>query len=258
MLQLDPKFQQLMESLKNVNSIEELANVDMNLSPINPLKNANNVNRIKVAPSILSANFMNLEHDIKSIVECGCDMIHIDVMDGHFVPNMTFGPCVLEGLRNITDIQLDIHLMVKNASFFIDIYKDLKPKYISVHIEEEKHLHRVVQKIRQLGISPAIALNPHTSIESLKYIIEEIDMVLIMSVNPGFGNQSFIESSMQKIYDLKLFINKYNPRCLIEVDGGVNSENIILLKDVGVNIVVSGNYIFKSQNRKEAIRSLQI
>ncbi|RDU71033.1 ribulose-phosphate 3-epimerase [Helicobacter aurati] len=211
-----------------------------------------------VAPSLLAANFLRLEEEIKSVVEAGCDLLHVDVMDGHFVPNLTIGPCVLMEIPRLFNIPLDIHLMVENADTFIDLYAPLRPHFISVHVESERHLCRIIQKIRSYNISPAVALNPHTDPQTLKYILNDIDMVLVMSVNPGFGGQSFIESSIEKIVDLKELIIMKNANCLIEVDGGVNNHNIAMLKNVGVDIVVGGSYIFGHRDRKEAITSLKI
>lgn len=211
-----------------------------------------------VAPSILSADFGNLEQEIKAICEAGCDLVHVDVMDGHFVPNLTIGPVVVSAIAACATKPLDIHLMVENNTFFVELFAPLKPEYISFHIEEEKHPHRLIQKIRSLGIKPAIVLNPHTPPESIEYLLQDLDMVLLMSVNPGFGGQSFIESVIPKAAKLNEMRNKINPNCLIEVDGGVNDKNIQSLKDVGVDIVVAGNYVFKHASKKEAIASLKV
>ncbi|MCI2235610.1 MULTISPECIES: ribulose-phosphate 3-epimerase [Helicobacter] len=209
-----------------------------------------------VAPSILSADFGKLNDEIKAICEAGCDFIHIDVMDGHFVPNLTMGPMIVDSVAKIATKPLDIHLMVQNNSFFVDLFAPLKPKYLSFHIEEEKHANRLVQKIRDYGISPAIVLNPHTTLESIDYLLEYVDMVLLMSVNPGFGGQKFIPNVLEKIKCLKDKIEMKNPRCLIEVDGGVSDQNIADLKDSGVDIVVAGSYIFNG-NYKERIDLLR-
>ena len=211
-----------------------------------------------VAPSILSADFGNLEKEIKSICEAGCDLVHVDVMDGHFVPNLTIGPVVVEPVSKVSSKPLDIHLMVENNNFFVDLFAPLKPKYLSFHIESEKHPHRLIQKIRGLGISPAITLNPHTKVEDIEYLIEDLDMVLLMSVNPGFGGQKFIPSVIEKVKKLKELINKKNPNCLIEVDGGVSDKNIKDLKDAGVDIVVAGSFVFGSSDYKKAIDSLKV
>jgi ribulose-phosphate 3-epimerase len=211
-----------------------------------------------VAPSILSANFGKLDEDIEAICDGGCDLIHVDVMDGHFVPNMTIGPVVVNSVAKIATKPLDIHLMVEDNNFFIDLYSSLKPKYISFHIESEKHPHRIIQKLRALGIKPAIVLNPHTTPESIEYLLEDLDMVLLMSVNPGFGGQNFIPSVIKKAKKLKELINKINPNCLIEVDGGVNDKNIQDLKEAGVDIVVAGSYVYGSSDYSKAIKSLQI
>jgi len=213
---------------------------------------------VKVAPSVLSADFGNLQRDVEEICKGGCDFVHVDVMDGHFVPNLTIGPVVVSAIAKAATKPLDIHLMVENNTFFVELFAPLKPEYISFHIEEEKHPHRLIQKIRSLGIKPAIVLNPHTPPESVEYLLADLDMVLLMSVNPGFGGQSFIDSVLAKASKLNEMRNKINPNCLIEVDGGVSDKNIEALKNVGVDVVVAGSYVFKHEDREKAIKSLQI
>jgi len=213
---------------------------------------------MQVAPSILSADFGNLSAEVKAICDGGCDLVHVDVMDGHFVPNLTIGPVVVSAVAKAASKPLDVHLMVENNSFFVDLFAPLNPKYISFHYEEEKHPHRLIQKIRSLGISPAIVLNPHTDPELLEYIIEDLDMVLLMSVNPGFGGQKFIPSVIERAKKLKALIARKNPDCLIEVDGGVNDENVHALKEAGVDIVVAGSYVYNSDDYAARIKSLQI
>jgi len=211
-----------------------------------------------VAPSILSADFGRLAEDVKAICDDGCDLVHVDVMDGHFVPNLTIGSVVVSSVANVATKPLDIHLMVENNSFFVDLFAPLKPKYISFHIEEEKHPHRLIQKIRSLGIKPAIVLNPHTPPSCVEYLLQDLDMVLLMSVNPGFGGQKFIDSVISKAKELKKLINKHNPNCLIEVDGGVNDKNVSLLKEAGVDVVVAGSYVYKHPTSiQAAIESLK-
>jgi len=211
-----------------------------------------------VAPSILSADFGILNEEIKAICDGGCDLIHVDVMDGHFVPNMTIGPVVVKSVAKIATKPLDVHLMVEDNNFFIDLFAPLKPEYISFHIESEKHPHRIIQKLRSLDIKPAIVLNPHFNPDSIEYLIEDLDMVLLMSVNPGFGGQKFISSVVEKAKKLKELINKRNPACLIQVDGGVNNKNIQELKDAGVDVVVAGSYVYGADNYADAIKSLKI
>lgn len=211
-----------------------------------------------VAPSILSCDFGRINEEITAICEAGCDLVHVDVMDGHFVPNLTIGPVVVSAVAKVATKPLDIHLMVENNTFFVDLFAPLKPKYLSFHIEEEKHPHRLIQKIRDYGISPAIVLNPHTPPSSIEYLLEDLDMVLLMSVNPGFGGQKFIPSVLEKASRLKEMIEKRNTKTLIEVDGGVNNQNIQALADAGVDIVVAGNYVFGSADYKSAIDSLKV
>jgi len=213
---------------------------------------------MQVAPSILSADFGILNDEIKAICDGGCDLVHVDVMDGHFVPNLTIGPVVVSAVAKIATKPLDIHLMVENNSFFVDLFAPLKPEYISFHMEEEKHPHRLIQKIRAYGIKPAVVLNPHSRPEDIEYLLEDLDMVLLMSVNPGFGGQKFIENVVPKAKKLKELINKINPNCLIEVDGGVNNKNINELKDAGVDVVVAGSYVYGADDYGQAIKSLQV
>ena len=211
-----------------------------------------------VAPSMLSANFGELAKEIKAVCEAGADLIHIDVMDGHFVPNLTIGPLVVEAAAKASTKPLDIHLMVENVPFFVDLFLPLKPKFISFHIEEEKHPLRLIDHIRKNGVNPAIVLNPHTPVSSLKHIIDEVDMVLLMSVNPGFGGQKFIPSVLSKAMELRELIDSRNAKCMIEVDGGVNGLNVADLDAAGVDIVVAGSFVFGSNDYAGAIRALKI
>ena len=211
-----------------------------------------------VAPSILASDFGNLATEVKAICDANCDLVHVDVMDGHFVPNLTIGPVVVSAVAKAATKGLDIHLMVENNTFFVDLFAPLNPEYISFHIEEEKHPHRLIQKIRSLGIKPAIVLNPHTPPEAIEFILSDVDMVLLMSVNPGFGGQKFIHSVVSKAKRLKKMIDTHNPSCLIEVDGGVNDQNIHELNDAGVDVVVAGSYVFNSDDYGKAISSLHI
>ena len=210
-----------------------------------------------VAPSILSADFGNLKQEIKSICEAGCDLVHVDVMDGHFVPNLTIGPVVVEPVSKVSSKPLDIHLMVENNNFFVDLFAPLKPKYLSFHIESEKHPHRLIQKIRSLGISPAITLNPHTKVEDIEYLLEDLDMVLLMSVNPGFGGQKFIPTTLDKLRQARQMIDASGRDIRLEVDGGVTPANIRAIAAAGADMFVAGSAIFGQPDYKTVIDQMR-
>jgi len=211
-----------------------------------------------VAPSILSADFGNLAAEIRAICEAGCDLVHVDVMDGHFVPNLTIGPVVVSAIAKAATKPLDIHLMVENNSFFADLFLPLKPKFLTFHIEEEKHPMRLIDHIRKNGVSPGIVLNPHTPVSAIEHIIDEVDMVLLMSVNPGFGGQKFMPVVLEKTRALRELIERKNAKCLIEVDGGVNGLNAPDLEEAGADVLVAGSYIFSSNSYEQAIRAIKL
>lgn len=211
-----------------------------------------------VAPSLLSADFMHLEDELNALTKAGADLLHIDVMDGHFVPNISFGPVVINKLAKTSKIPLDVHLMVENVSSFLPLFIPLKPKFISFHVEAETHPIRVCEEIRANGIHPGVVLNPHTSLESLKYLLDYVDMVLLMSVNPGFGGQSFLPHTVQKVRDLRAMIDERQAKVFIQVDGGINGLNAGELDEAGADILVAGNYIFSSNDYSNAISSLKL
>ena len=211
-----------------------------------------------VAPSILSADFGNLAAEIRAICKAGCDLVHVDVMDGHFVPNLTIGPVVVNAVAKAATKPLDIHLMVENNSFFADLFLPLKPKFLTFHIEEEKHPMRLIDHIRKNGVSPGIVLNPHTPVSAIEHIIDEVDMVLLMSVNPGFGGQKFMPVVLEKTRALRELIERKNAKCLIEVDGGVNGLNAPDLEEAGADVLVAGSYIFSSNSYEQAIRAIKL
>jgi ribulose-phosphate 3-epimerase len=211
-----------------------------------------------IAPSILSADFNNLGNDIEMINRSEAGFIHFDVMDGVFVPNISFGIPVIEHVNKIARKPLDVHLMIVNPDALIGSFVKAGASIITVHYEACTHLHRTIQHIKNLGIKASVCLNPHTPIAVLEDIITELDMVLLMSVNPGFGGQAFIENTYKKVRQLKSLIEKSNPDCLIEVDGGVNYETGKKLFDSGADVLVAGSFIFKSNQPEETIRNLKI
>lgn len=213
---------------------------------------------IKIAPSILSADFLNLEKDLQNVIMAGADLLHLDIMDGHFVPNLTFGYPLVKRIRKRFQIPLDAHLMISNPENYIDSLAEIGVEYISVHQETVVHLHRMIQKIKEYGIKAGVALNPATPVEMIFPVLNELDFVLIMSVNPGFGGQDFIPFSLNKIRKLKEFADKNDCEIEIQVDGGVNSANVKALKDAGVTIFVAGSYIFNSNDYTDRINSLKI
>lgn len=203
---------------------------------------------IKLAPSILSADFARLLEDVKKVESAGCEYLHIDVMDGHFVPNITLGPGIVKSLRKDVNMVFDAHLMIENPDQYIKDFVDAGCDMIVVHQEACKHLHRTIQNIKSHNIKAGVALNPGTPIETIKHILGDIDMVLIMTVNPGFGGQSFIESMIPKIEELKELIDSKNLSVDIQVDGGIKPENVDKVVRAGANIIVAGSAIFNSDN----------
>jgi ribulose-phosphate 3-epimerase len=209
-----------------------------------------------IAPSILSADFSKLGTEIEMINKSEAQWIHVDIMDGMFVPNITFGPWIVRTLKKITDKVLDVHLMVEKPDRFFEDFRNAGADILTVHYEACTHLHRSIQKIKSLGMKAGVSVNPHTGVNFLEDILPYVDLVLIMSVNPGFGGQKFIESSYRKIEKLKALITNKNLSTLIEVDGGVSIDNAEKLIFAGAEVLVSGNAIFKSENPKEYINSL--
>ncbi|HEY9188267.1 MAG TPA: ribulose-phosphate 3-epimerase [Bacteroidota bacterium] len=201
---------------------------------------------VKIAPSILTADLSNLEKQIRFLEEGNADLIHIDVMDGSFVPNITFGPLLVKTIQKITNIPLDVHLMIINPEKYVEQFIDSGASYLTIHQEATLHLHRTIEMIKKLGAKAGVSLNPATSLSTLDEILQYLDLVLIMSVNPGFGGQTFIESSLQKISRLKKMISSNKLNTLIEVDGGINLENVEKVVKAGTDILVIGNSIFSS------------
>lgn len=212
---------------------------------------------VKVAPSILSANFAKLGEEIEDVERGGADYIHIDVMDGHFVPNITIGPLVVESIRSITSLPLDVHLMIDNPDDYLSNFIDAGADIITVHVEACKHLHRTIHTIKQSRIKAGVALNPATPLSAIEYILEDVDLVLIMTVNPGFGGQSFISSVVPKIEQLAKLVKEKNLVCEIEVDGGINPQTAKVCKDAGANVLVAGSAVFGQMNRKQIIQQIR-
>ena len=212
---------------------------------------------IKIAPSILSADFSRLAEEIRTVELAGADLLHVDVMDGHFVPNITIGPLVVDAIKPKTKLPLDVHLMIENPDQYIESFIKAGADIVSVHAEATVHLHRTIHLIKSLGAKASVALNPATSIYGLEHILEDLDMVLLMTVNPGFGGQSFIPSVLPKIKQLREIIEKKNLSIDIQVDGGVNDSTVREVVDAGANVLVAGSYVFNHKDRKQAIASLR-
>lgn len=212
---------------------------------------------VRIAPSILSADFARLADEVSRVEAGGADWLHVDVMDGHFVPNLTVGPPIVEALRKVTKLPLDVHLMITNADAYIRDFADAGADYLTVHVEACPHLHRTVQAIKERGVKAGVTLNPATPLGSVEAILPDADLLLIMSVNPGFGGQSFILSSLQKISQARAMIERVGSRALLEVDGGVKVDNAAQIVQAGADILVSGSAIFSSRDYGATIKAMR-
>jgi len=208
----------------------------------------------QIAPSILSADFARLGDEVRAVDAAGADVIHVDVMDGHFVPNITIGPCVVQSLKQVTSLPLDCHLMIENPDQYIGDFAEAGADMISVHVEACRHLHRTIQLIRSHGVSPGVAVNPATPVEAVVPILGDVDFVLLMSVNPGFGGQSFIPSVLNKIRRLRSIADDLNPNLKLEVDGGIKTDNVAMVREAGIDIFVAGSAIFGQSDYSEVIQ----
>jgi ribulose-phosphate 3-epimerase len=215
------------------------------------------VRPLAIAPSILSADFGRLGEEIRAITDAGADLIHVDVMDGHFVPNLTIGPMIVEVARRHTNLPLDVHLMITNADSYLDDYARAGADIIGVHAEACTHLHRTVQRIRQLGKKPCVVLNPATPLDAVSYVLDELAMVLVMSVNPGFGGQKFIDAVVPKISELRRLAAERGLELDIEVDGGIKVDNVARVVAAGANVIVSGSGIFGTPDYRATIAAMR-
>lgn len=211
----------------------------------------------KIAPSILSADFSRLGDEVRAVAAAGADYIHIDVMDGHFVPNITIGPLVVEAVRKVTDLPLDVHLMIDNPDLYVPEFAKAGADIIVVHAESTAHLHRTVQLIKSLGKKAGVSLNPATPLQYLDYILDELDLVLLMTVNPGFGGQSFIDACLQKIHSLRAMLDRRGLEAELEVDGGVKTSNIERISHAGADVFVAGSAVFGSPDYAATIFELK-
>ncbi|KAF0995708.1 ribulose-phosphate 3-epimerase [Geobacillus sp. TFV-3] len=212
---------------------------------------------IRIAPSILSADFARLAEEIRSVEEGGADWIHVDVMDGHFVPNLTFGPPVVAAIRPVTKLPLDVHLMIADPDRYIPAFAKAGADVISVHVEACAHLHRTIHFIKEQGVKAGVVLNPHTPVEMIRHVIADVDLVLLMTVNPGFGGQAFIPAVVPKIREVARMASEQNKEVDIEVDGGINAKTAPLCVEAGANVLVAGSAIYNERDRAAAIRTLR-
>jgi len=212
---------------------------------------------IQIAPSILSADFSKLGEQVRLVEDAGAEILHIDVMDGHFVPNLTFGPTIVKSLRAHSSMRFDVHLMIENPELFIADFAAAGADHITFHLEATCHIHRVVQLIKEHGMTAGIALNPATPLDGIKYILQDLDMVLLMTVNPGFGGQKFITNVIPKIQVLHRHLIQTQSACLIEVDGGINMETAPVVVNAGAHILVAGAAVFGQPDPKQAVEKIR-
>ena len=212
--------------------------------------------QVRIAPSMLAADFANLQRDTEMVNNSVADWFHLDIMDGVFEPNISFGMPVIKSIAEHAKKTLDVHLMIVDPDRYVSTFADLGADVLTVHLEACTHLHRTVQSIKQAGMQAGVAINPHTPISSLESIIKEVDLVCVMSVNPGFGGQSFIETTYDKVKSLRQLIEVNHSKALIEIDGGVTSANASALIEAGANVLVAGSFVFRSENPTETIASL--
>ena len=212
---------------------------------------------ILIAPSILAADFARLADEVAAVERAGADLLHIDVMDGHFVPNLTIGPPIVAALRKVTKLPLDVHLMITNADAFIAEFAEAGADYLTVHVEACTHLHRTVQLIKEHGVKAGVTMNPATSLITIEEILPDVDVVLIMSVNPGFGGQTFITSCLQKIASARAMIDRVGSRALLEVDGGIKIDNVAQVLGAGADVLVAGSAIFSSRDYAATIAAMR-
>jgi len=213
--------------------------------------------KVLIAPSILSADFSRLGEEVRAVEAAGADWMHLDVMDGHFVPNLTIGPGIVKAVDRVTNLPLDVHLMIDNPADFIEEFAKAGADYLVVHQEGQPHLHRLVSRIRELGVKAGVALNPSTPLNTLEDILQEIDLLLIMSVDPGFGGQSFIPGALAKLRAAREMIDRVNPAVLLEIDGGIKADNAAAVRAAGVDAMVSGSGIYGHKDYRAMIAGLK-